>query len=133
LHQQELICFVAPGAQLYFHSAALGEAAFAQAILNLSAAGCNIIVDDVTYSAEPAFSQGLIAQAVEVVKAQGVAYFAAAGNFNNLAYEASADWVEDASSSKVLHNIGGSGGAVASLELSVHPVPNITYPYYLQV
>ncbi len=40
----------------------------------------NIIVDDVGYSDEPMFQDGLISQAIDTVVADGVTYFSAAGN-----------------------------------------------------
>lgn len=83
----QLIADVAPGASLAFKTAFLGQASFAQGILDLAAAGADIIVDDVIYLAEPFFQDGIIAQAVDQVAAQGVAYFSAAGNNGDNAYE----------------------------------------------
>jgi len=83
----ELIHDVAPGAKLAFHTANGGQAAFAQGILNLHDAGSNIIVDDITYFAEPFFQDGVIAQAVDIVTNQGAAYFSSAGNADRDSYE----------------------------------------------
>lgn len=83
----QLITDIAPGADLAFHTAFLGQASFAQGILDLAAAGSDIIVDDVIYLAEPFFQDGIVAQAVDQVVADGVAYFSAAGNNGNTAYE----------------------------------------------
>ena len=44
-------------------------------------------MDDVSYFDEPMFQDGVIAQAVDNVKASGVAYFSAAGNQARQAYE----------------------------------------------
>jgi hypothetical protein len=83
----QIVHDVAPGASLAFHTAFNGDADFAQGILNLASAGAKVIVDDVTYFAEPMFQDGIIAQAVDTVKSQGVAYFSAAGNMARRSYE----------------------------------------------
>jgi MYXO-CTERM domain-containing protein len=58
----------------------------AKNILDLRAAGANVILDDVQYLSEPAFQDGAIAQAVNMVTASGALYFASAGNNGNLKY-----------------------------------------------
>lgn len=83
----QLIHDVAPGANLAFHTAFNGQAGFAQGILDLAAAGAQVIVDDILYFAEPFFQDGIIAQAVDQVVAQGVAYFSSAGNSGRQAYD----------------------------------------------
>jgi hypothetical protein len=65
-----------------------GEADFARGILALAAAGSTIIIDDVIYLAEPMFQDGVIAQAVDAVKAMGIPYLSSAGNNGREAYEA---------------------------------------------
>ena len=84
----QLVHDVAPGAGLAFHTAFGGIADFAQGIIDLKNAGAKVIVDDVIYFAEPMFLDGTIAQAVNTVAAQGVAYFSSAGNQSNKSYEA---------------------------------------------
>lgn len=91
----QLIHDLAPGAQLYCASAFNGDADFAQQILNLRAAGCDIIVDDITYFNEPAFQDGIIAQAVNQVTANGALYFSSAGNSGNLNDNTSGVWEGD--------------------------------------
>lgn len=76
----EIIHDVAPGAELAFHTAFGGIPNFASGIEELAAAGCDVIVDDVSYFASPFYSPGLITQAVNKVARQGVAYFSSAGN-----------------------------------------------------
>ena len=71
----QLIHDVAPGAAQAFHTANGGQASFANGILALRDAGAKVIVDDVSYFAEPMFQDGIIAQAVDTVKTSGVAYF----------------------------------------------------------
>ncbi|MDJ0715804.1 MAG: DVUA0089 family protein [Prochloraceae cyanobacterium] len=84
----QLVHDVAPGAALAFHSAFLGQASFANGIIELaSVAGSNVIVDDVIYFAEPMFQDGIIAQAVDQVVASGVSYFSSAGNRRRNSYE----------------------------------------------
>lgn len=79
----EIVHDIAPEAELYFATAAPTDAQFADNILALHEAGCHIIVDDVTYFAEPAFQDGIIAQAVNEVTRGGCLYFSSAGNYNN--------------------------------------------------
>ncbi|QNF35652.1 S8 family serine peptidase [Adhaeribacter swui] len=84
----EIVHDLAPGAELAFYSANFGEASFAQGILDLQKAGCNVITDDITYLAEPMFQDGIIAQAVDSVKKAGASYFTAAGNNGRESYQA---------------------------------------------
>ncbi len=85
----QIIHDVAPGASLAFHTAFAGIADFAAGIEDLAkSAGAQIITDDVIYFSEPMFQDGPIAQAVDTVKAMGVAYFSAAGNQARSSYEA---------------------------------------------
>jgi hypothetical protein len=83
---------VAPGAGLAFYTAENSEADFAAGIGKLAApvasggAGAKVIVDDVGYFDEPFFQDGLVAQAINAVVANGVAYFSSAGNNGTLAY-----------------------------------------------
>jgi hypothetical protein len=78
---------VAPGASLAFYTASTTEAAFANGITQLAAAGARVEADDVGFFDEPFFQDGIITQAIDTVTAQGVAYFTAAGNNSNLSYE----------------------------------------------
>ena len=91
----EIVHDLAPGAELFFATGRGGQAQMAQNILDLEAAGCTVIVDDVLYFAEPVFQDGVIAQAVDQVAAQGVAYFSAAGNSGNLAAGTAGVWEGD--------------------------------------
>jgi subtilisin family serine protease len=83
----EIIHDVAPGSGIRFYTGFEGMAEMAEAITELSNAGCDIIVDDVIYLGEPFFADGVIAQAVDQVVADGRLYFSAAGNFKRNAYE----------------------------------------------
>ena len=88
----EIINDLAPGAQLYFATAFGSEAGFAQNILDLRSNGCNIIVDDVGYFDESPFQDGIVAQAVNTVTADGALYFSAAGNGGNKDNNSSGTW-----------------------------------------
>jgi len=91
----EIVHDLAPGSQLYFSTAFQGVAAFAQSILDLHAAGCRVIVDDVIYFVESPFQDGPISQAVNEVSAAGTLYFSSAGNSGNLNDRTSSTWEGD--------------------------------------
>ena len=91
----EILHDLAPGAELYFATAFSSEATFASNILALRAAGCDIIVDDVFYPEEPTFQDGIVAQAVNSVIADGGFYFSAAGNSGNINDGTSGVWEGD--------------------------------------
>ncbi|HEV8542412.1 MAG TPA: S8 family serine peptidase [Verrucomicrobiae bacterium] len=91
----EIIHDLAPGANLYFATADNSPAAFASNIKALWNAGCDIIVDDVGYLDEAPFQDGIIAQAVNTVTANGALYFSAAGNYGNKAATNSGTWEGD--------------------------------------
>jgi len=55
----EIIYDLAPGAQLYFATGFNSEASFAQNILDLRKAGCDVIVDDIGYFDESPFQDGI--------------------------------------------------------------------------
>ncbi len=83
----QLVHDVAPGANLAFRTAGLGEADFAVGIGQLVAAGADIIVDDIFYFAQPMFQDGLVAQAADAANAAGVHYFSSSGNSARDSYE----------------------------------------------
>lgn len=80
----EIIHDIAPAAQLMFATASVSSSQVAQNIMDLEAAGCDVIVDDFFNITEPIFQNGIVARAIEQVVAQGVVYVTAAGNFFNL-------------------------------------------------
>jgi Subtilase family len=83
----QIIHTIAPGAGLSFYTAVSTEADFANGITTLASKGAKVIDDDVGYPDEPFFQDGLIAQAINTVAAQGVAYFSSAGNDGHSSYE----------------------------------------------
>ena len=89
----QIVHDVAPGASLAFYTGENSEADFANGIGQLAAAvsaggaGAKVIADDIGYFDEPFFQDGIVAQAIDAVEANGVAYFSAAGNDGTLAYD----------------------------------------------
>jgi uncharacterized repeat protein (TIGR01451 family) len=90
----EIVHDLAPGAELFFATAFNGVASFATNIQALQAAGCQVIIDDVTYFNEGAFQDGPIAQAVNTVTANGALFYSSAANSGNLTY-GSGTWEGD--------------------------------------
>ncbi len=80
----ELMHDIAPGAGKAFSSVYNGEADFADQVLRLAdptLGNCKILVDDITYFAEPMFQDGVIAQAVDEARNRlGISFFSSAGN-----------------------------------------------------
>lgn len=93
----QIVHDLAPKAQLFFASAFVSEANFADNILALRAApyNCDIIIDDVFYYDEPVFQDGIVAQAVNSVTASAGLYFSSAGNQGSLAKNTSGVWEGD--------------------------------------
>jgi uncharacterized repeat protein (TIGR01451 family) len=92
----EIIHDMAPNATLGFATAS-GDAQMATNIqmLRNSPHLCNIIVDDVTFFVEPPFQEGIIAQAVSTVTANGASFFSSAANSGSLAKGTSGTWEGD--------------------------------------
>jgi hypothetical protein len=84
----QIVHDIAPGANLAFYTAFDSEQDFANGILALAAAGCKVIADDVSYFDEPFFQNGVVAQAIQTVEAEGVTYVSAAGNDASNGYQA---------------------------------------------
>ena len=83
----QIVHDVAPGAFLAFATAGVSQTQFAANLRALVEAGADVLVDDVTFPAEPMFQDGLVAQAVDQAAALGVPYFSAAGNRGRAGYE----------------------------------------------
>lgn len=80
----QIVHDIAPTADIVFATANPTAAQFAQNIRDLRAAGADVIVDDVLYFAESPFQDGVVAQAVIDVTADGALYFSSAGNEQNV-------------------------------------------------
>jgi hypothetical protein len=95
----QIVYDIAPDAKLCFATAFTGEVQFAANILKLAdpkgPCKADVIDDDVGYSQEPFFSDGVVALAVDQVKADGVAYFSSAGNDNSGNYSATFNPISD--------------------------------------
>ena len=108
----EVVWDLAPGASLYFATADGGDAAMANNIQALRAAGCDIIADDTSYLDEPVFQDGVIAQAVNAVTADGALYVSAAGNGGNEDDGTSGAWEGDFVASSMTIPLSGGGDEV---------------------
>ena len=123
----QIVHAVAPGAGLAFYTADNSEADFASGIETLATQGAKVIADDVGYYDEPFFQDGIVAQAVDKVEGNGVAYFSAAGNDSNLAYDNATPAFNIAGSGaqagEKLLNMDATGAtSVATLEITVPPL-----------
>jgi Subtilase family len=124
----QIVHDVAPGAALAFYTAENSEADFANGIGALANAGAKVIADDVGYFDEPFFQDGIVAQAIDAVEAQGVAYFSAAGNNGTLAYDNNSPSFAAAGSApnnsgEQLLTFGTSGAtAVTKLPVTIPPM-----------
>ena len=129
----QIVHAVAPGANLAFYTAENSEADFADGIGKLASAGAKVIADDVGYFDEPFFQDGIVAQAIDTVEAQGVAYFSAAGNDGNgsnaLSYENTAPSFSTLSTStpnagEYLLNFDTTGASnTTQLPVTIPPIP----------
>ena len=75
-----------PGATFAFYSGDSDQSSTATAVTSLKNAGCKIIVDDLGYSDEPMFQDGVISTAINSFVAGGGSYFSAIGNDGNSGY-----------------------------------------------
>jgi len=122
----EIVHDMAPGANIIFATAFESESGFAQNILDLAAAGCKVIADDISYFDEGAFQDGPVAQAVNEVTAQGVIYFSAAANSGNLTDHTSGTWEGD-------FNSGGAATGVLAGAGTLHNFSTTSTPQNFDV
>lgn len=78
----EIVNDLAPGANLAFYGPTT-SADMSAGITALANAGCDVIVDDLTFFDQPTFEEGQIAQTINNVVANGVVYCTSAGNDAN--------------------------------------------------
>ena len=79
----EIVHDMAPGATLLFHANGSGTTGHVTALQNLRNAGVNVIAEDLAFDAEPAFQQGMVAQARENTAAAGISVHSSSGNRGN--------------------------------------------------
>jgi subtilisin family serine protease len=92
----EIVHDLAPAAKLFFATAFTSQDSFADNIRALRFVyKCDIIVDDVSWADEAAFEDGVIAQAVNDVTADGALYFSSAANSGNITSRTSGTWEGD--------------------------------------
>jgi hypothetical protein len=121
----QLVHDLAPGADLAFSSVFLGELDFAQQIRNLAdptKGNADVLVDDVTYFAEPFFQDGKISQAIDDVVNAGATYYSSAGNSADQSYE-STDFAAAADSegfySGTFHDFNSGAGTDTRQSITV--------------
>ena len=107
----EIVHDLAPGAELYFATGYGGEARMAENIEALCEAGANVIVDDIGYSTEAVFQDGIIAGGVNAAVADGCFFFSAGGNDGNLTNGTSSVWEGDYAAGSTLVVDGETVGA----------------------
>jgi hypothetical protein len=76
----EILHDMAPGAALAFHGSGAGTAGHVTAVNNLVAAGVNVIAEDLAFDSEPAFQQGIVANAREAAAIAGISVHSSSGN-----------------------------------------------------
>ncbi len=82
LAMMELVQQIAPNAEIIFATGTTGLAQFSQSIEQLAYRGCKIIVDDLLYLEEPAFSDGELSKTIKKLTDDlGIIYISSAGNF----------------------------------------------------
>jgi len=80
---------IVPSAELAFYSGIESPREFELGVQGLDLAGCDVIVDDITFITEPFFGLGRVSQAIQnFTLSPGNAYFSSAGNFGNDGYQA---------------------------------------------
>jgi hypothetical protein len=117
---------IAPGAQLFFATAEPTQEAFAHNINQLVLAGCQVIVDDVSYFEEPDFQSGIIDQAItDAVVNHNVTYLSSAGNASSAGYTTQGRWVKDVNG-RTLLDFDPSDGVSTRMRMTINAAGPIT-------
>ena len=105
----EIVQDLAPDAQLFYATGEPdgGESGFALNIIALFNHGCLIIGDDIGYSDEDPFQDGVLGQAINTFVAAGGIYFSSAGNSGNLTNGTSTTWEGDFADGPTITLSGG--------------------------
>jgi len=79
---------IVPSAELAFYSGIESPREFELGVEGLDLAGCDVIVDDITFITEPFFRLGRVSEAIQAfTSSPGNAYFSSAGNFGDDGYQ----------------------------------------------
>ena len=117
----EIVQDIAPKAQLFFATVDDDPAVMINNIQGLAAAGCSIIVDDVTFFDEGAFQDGPIAQEVTNFVNNGGLYFSSAANSGNFDSGTSGTWEGD-----FVNGGNGTGVLTAPANTTTLPLGSIS-------
>ncbi len=125
----EIVHDIAPNASLVFHDCGWNVLEFNQAIDALADAGCRVIVDDIGWTDEPFFEDGVVAtHAAEAVSNRGVVYVSAAGNDAGLHYQGLfRDDGQDRHDGQASHNFSSSASSSGNrLYVDLPPGDSVT-------
>ena len=127
----EIVHDIAPGATLGFCGLPSGTSLeFRNCVLALrNTFGADIIVDDIGYSSEPYFEDGLVAQTVKAATDSGVFYTSAAGNSADKHYQG---LFLAASKFPDFHDFGRRSGALSDIDVDFIIHPGQTLVVWLQ-
>jgi subtilisin family serine protease len=119
----EIVYDLAPGVDLLFRTGFPTSLDFIAAVQELTAAGAQVIVDDLGFFNEPIFEEGPVAQTVRQAIQQGVVFVSAAGNDALRHYQG----IFKEFDSTNLHDFGGG-----DTRLDVRIAANATVVVFLQ-
>jgi subtilisin family serine protease len=116
----EIVHDMAPGADLYFHDCGSDVYTFMDAIDELVAEGCTVIVDDMNWQYEPFYEDGDVSTHIGEILSHGqVIYISSAGNTANKHYEG--DFLDNGN-----HEHDFSGGKNQSFNFTLDRIADAT-------